>query len=69
MHAAVIERGVKFTGCTVHYVDNVYDNGPILIQRVIDVLPEDDVHSLGARVFEEEKFALPDAITAHYARA
>ena len=69
VHAAVLERGVKFTGCTVHYVDNVYDNGPILVQRVIDVLPEDDVHSLGARVFEEEKVALPAAITAHFERA
>ncbi len=69
VHAAVLERGVKFIGCTVHYVDNVYDNGPILVQRVIDVLPEDDVHSLGARVFEEEKVALPAAITAHFERA
>ena len=68
VHAAVLERGVKFTGCTVHYVDNVYDNGPILVQRVLDVLPEDDVHSLGARVFEEEKVALPAAISAHFAR-
>ena len=66
VHAAVLERGVKYTGCTVHYVDNVYDNGPILIQRVLEVLPEDDVHSLAARVFEEEKVALPDAIAAHF---
>ena len=58
-----------YTGCTVHYVDNVYDNGPILVQRAIEVLPEDDVSSLGARVFEEEKHALPDAINAHFEAA
>jgi phosphoribosylglycinamide formyltransferase-1 len=69
VHAAVLERGVKFTGCTVHYVDNVYDNGPILVQRILEVRAEDDVESLGTRVFEEEKIALPAAITAHFSEA
>ena len=67
VHAAVLERGVKYSGCTVHYVDNVYDNGPILVQRILEILPGDDIHTLGARVFEEEKIALPEAITAHFA--
>ena len=67
VHAAVLKRGVMYTGCTVHYVDNVYDNGPILVQRVLEVCPEDDVHSLGAKVFEEEKLALPAAIALHFA--
>ena len=67
VHAAVLERGVKFTGCTVHYVDNVYDNGPILVQRLVEVRPDDDVDSLAARVFAEEKLALPEAIAAHVA--
>ena len=67
VHAAVLARGVKYTGCTVHYVDNVYDNGPILVQRALEVSPEDDVQSLGARVFEEEKVALPAAIALHFA--
>lgn len=67
VHRAVLERGVQFTGCTVHYVDNVYDNGPILLQRCIEVLPDDDVASLAARVFEEEKLALPQAIAKHRA--
>lgn len=69
VHAAVLERGVQFTGCTVHYVDNEYDHGPILLQRCIAVSPEDDVHSLAARVFEEEKLALPEAIRRHATRA
>ncbi len=68
VHAAVLKRGVKFTGCTVHYVDNVYDNGPILLQRCVEVSPEDDVSSLAARVFEEEKLALPEAIALHAQR-
>ena len=69
VHAAVLEHGVKYSGCTVHYVDNIYDNGTILLQRVIEVSPDDDVHSLGAKIFEEEKIALPAAITAHFEEA
>jgi len=69
VHAAVLERGVQFTGCTVHYVDNVYDNGPILLQRCVEVRADDDVESLAARVFEEEKVALPAAIELHAERA
>jgi len=65
VHRAVLERGVQFTGCTVHYVDNEYDAGPILLQRCIPVLPGDTVESLAARVFEEEKIALPEALRMH----
>jgi len=65
VHRAVLEKGVWFTGCTVHYADNVYDHGPILLQRCIPVLPEDTVESLAARVFEEEKIALPEAVRLH----
>lgn len=68
VHRAVLERGVQFTGCTVHYVDNVYDNGPILLQRCVSVAPEDDVESLASKVFEEEKIALPAAIELHRQR-
>lgn len=68
VHRAVLEKGVQFTGCTVHYADNVYDNGPILLQRCIPVLPEDTVESLAARVFEEEKIALPAAVKLHVER-
>lgn len=68
VHKAVLARGVKFTGCTVHYVDNIYDNGPILLQRCIEVADNDNVDSLAARVFEEEKIALPQAIAMHAQR-
>jgi phosphoribosylglycinamide formyltransferase-1 len=65
VHQAVLERGVQFTGCTVHYVTNEYDAGPILVQRCIEVRREDDAHSLAARVFAEELLALPEAIRLH----
>ena len=62
VHEAVIASGVKITGCTVHLCDDEYDHGPIVIQRTCPVLDEDDVHSLAARVFEEEKVAYPEAV-------
>ena len=67
VHAAVLERGAWFTGCTVHYVTNEYDAGPILLQRCTPVRADDDVASLAARVFEEEKLALPEALRMHLA--
>lgn len=69
VHRAVLERGVEVTGCTVHYVDNEYDNGRVLLQRWIPVPPGVDVPGLAAAVFEEEKRALPAAIKRHFDRA
>lgn len=62
VHQAVLQRGVKITGCTVHFVDNHYDNGPIIVQRSCDVREDDSAESLAARVFEQECQALPEAI-------
>ncbi|MEM1448948.1 MAG: phosphoribosylglycinamide formyltransferase [Planctomycetota bacterium] len=67
VHRAVLERGVQVTGCTVHLVDEVYDNGPILLQRWCAVEPDDTVETLAHRVFEEELVALPDALRRHWA--
>jgi phosphoribosylglycinamide formyltransferase-1 len=63
VHEAVIESGVKFSGCTVHFADDTYDNGPIILQRVVPVLDDDTVETLAARVFKEECRALPEAIS------
>ncbi len=63
VHEAVISKGVKISGCTVHFVDNEYDNGPIIHQRACPVLPGDTPDALAARVFEQECLALPEAIT------
>lgn len=62
VHAAVLAAGVGESGCTVHLVDEQYDHGQVLLQRRVPVLPGDDVHTLAARVFEQEKRALPEAI-------
>jgi formyltetrahydrofolate-dependent phosphoribosylglycinamide formyltransferase len=62
VHQAVIDYGVKVSGCTVHLVDNVYDNGPIILQRTVPVLDDDDADTLAARVFEQECIAYPEAI-------
>ncbi|MEW6072366.1 MAG: phosphoribosylglycinamide formyltransferase [Planctomycetota bacterium] len=69
VHRAVLESGQRTTGCTVHYVDNQYDHGPILLQRTIEVLPDDTAETLAHRVFEEEKIALPAAIALALCRA
>ncbi len=53
VHKAVIASGVRFTGPTVHFVDENYDTGPIVAQRVIPVSPCDDHKHLAARVLKE----------------
>jgi formyltetrahydrofolate-dependent phosphoribosylglycinamide formyltransferase len=62
VHEAVLAYGVKISGCTVHFADNVYDHGPIILQRAVPVLDEDTTETLAARVFAEECQAYPEAI-------
>lgn len=62
VHAAVIAAGESESGCTVHYVNNEYDAGPMILQRRCKVLPGDTPDTLAARVFEQEKIAYPTAI-------
>jgi folate-dependent phosphoribosylglycinamide formyltransferase PurN len=58
----VLDYGAKVSGCTVHFVDNVYDHGPIILQRVVEVRDDDTAETLQKRVFEQECEAYPDAI-------
>jgi phosphoribosylglycinamide formyltransferase 1 len=62
VHESALEAGVKVSGCTVHFADNVYDHGPIVLQRVVLVLDDDTPDTLAARVFEAEREAYPEAI-------
>jgi phosphoribosylglycinamide formyltransferase-1 len=62
VHAAVLAHGCRVSGCTVHFVDERYDNGPIIVQRTCPVLDDDTPDTLAHRVFEEEKIAYPEAI-------
>ena len=67
VHAAVLERGVKVSGCTVHFADQQYDHGPIVLQKSVPVLDNDTVESLGARVFEAECEVCPEAVRLYAA--
>jgi phosphoribosylglycinamide formyltransferase-1 len=62
VHEAVLERGAKVSGCTVHFADNQYDHGPILVQRAVPVLDDDTPDTLAARVFDAECEAYPEAL-------
>jgi formyltetrahydrofolate-dependent phosphoribosylglycinamide formyltransferase len=62
VHEAALAYGVKITGCTVHFCDNQYDHGPIILQRTVPIFDDDTADSLAARVFEQECETYPDAI-------
>jgi phosphoribosylglycinamide formyltransferase 1 len=57
-----LEYGVKVTGCTVHFVDEHLDNGPIILQKTVPVRDGDDVHTLAARILKQEHRAYSEAI-------
>ncbi|MDX6383729.1 MAG: phosphoribosylglycinamide formyltransferase 1 [Blastocatellia bacterium] len=61
-HRQALAKGVETSGCTVHFVDETLDDGPIIAQRVVPVLAEDTVESLSARILEEEHQLYPEAV-------
>jgi phosphoribosylglycinamide formyltransferase-1 len=62
VHEAVLAAGCKISGCTVHFCNNEYDKGPIIVQRACEVKEADTPDTLAARVFEQECIAYPQAI-------
>jgi phosphoribosylglycinamide formyltransferase-1 len=62
VHEAVLAYGAKVSGCTVHFADNQYDHGPIILQRPVSVLDDDTPDTLAARVFAQECEAYPEAL-------
>jgi formyltetrahydrofolate-dependent phosphoribosylglycinamide formyltransferase len=62
VHEAVLESGVKVTGATVHFADDEYDHGPIILQETLRVGEDDTPESLAARVQEVERRLVPQAI-------
>lgn len=62
VHRAVHRRGVKVSGCTVHFANNVYDEGPIVVQKCVALDDDDTPETIAARVFEAECIAFPEAI-------
>lgn len=57
-----LEYGVRYSGCTVHFVDEGIDTGPIIIQKVVPVLQDDTEETLSARILEQEHRAYPEAV-------
>jgi len=64
VHEAVIKSGIKVTGVTVHFVDDRYDTGPIIIQKKVEVFPEDTAEVLAKRVLKLEHKVYPEVIKA-----
>jgi phosphoribosylglycinamide formyltransferase-1 len=62
-----VEHGVRFSGCTVHFVNEECDEGPIIIQAVVPVLPDDTGETLAARILEQEHRIYPRAIQLYAA--
>jgi len=61
-HKQVLEHGVKWTGCTVHFVDETLDGGPIITQRIVPVLDHDTEETLSARILEQEHKLYAEAL-------
>lgn len=61
-HKQALDNGVEFSGCTVHFVDETLDGGPIIAQRVVPVLEGDTVETLSARILEQEHQLYPEAV-------
>ena len=57
-----LEHGVKISGCTVHFVDETLDGGPIILQRSVPVVGDDTVESLSERILEQEHKLYPEAV-------
>lgn len=61
--AQALDYGVKYTGCTVHFVDEGVDTGPIVLQAVVPVLDQDEVHTLSERILAQEHRIFPQAVS------
>jgi phosphoribosylaminoimidazolecarboxamide formyltransferase/IMP cyclohydrolase len=62
VHEAALEAGAKISGCTVHFADDAYDHGPILLQSAVQVLADDTPETLSARVRQQEQWLYPEAV-------
>ncbi len=62
VHRSVKERGCMVSGCTVHFADEVYDNGPIILQKAVYLGYDDTIKDIAGRVFEAECEAFPEAL-------
>jgi phosphoribosylglycinamide formyltransferase-1 len=63
----VLDYGARVSGCTVHFVEEAVDAGPIIIQRSVPVLDDDTPEALAARILKEEHIAYPEAVRLYCA--
>ncbi len=63
VHQAALRAGAKLSGCTVHFADNQYDHGPVILQKTVPVLDADTAEVLSDRVFAAEREAYPEALS------
>ena len=68
VHRAVHKRGVKVSGCSVHFANEVYDEGPIIVQKCVQLADGDSPDDIAAKVFEAECEAFPEAINLVHER-
>lgn len=61
-HAQALAAEVEESGCSVHFVDHGVDTGPVILQKRVPVLPDDDAETLAARILEQEHLAYPEAV-------
>lgn len=62
VHRAVKERGCMVSGCTVHFADELYDNGPIILQKAVELDYDDSIKDIASKVFAAECEAFPEAL-------
>jgi phosphoribosylglycinamide formyltransferase 1 len=62
VHRAAKKRGVKISGCTVHFANEIYDDGPIIVQKTVPIIDSDTPDDIAVKVFEKECEAFPEAI-------
>ena len=61
-HRQALDHGVKWSGCTVHFVDDTLDGGPIVAQRIVPILNDDTEETLSARILKQEHELYPEAV-------
>jgi phosphoribosylglycinamide formyltransferase-1 len=62
VHQAALDCGVKVSGCSVHFVDESIDGGPIIVQKAVKIEEDDSAETLAERILKEEHILLPKAI-------
>lgn len=66
VHQEVLDKGVKVTGCTLHFITNKADEGPIIMQKIVEIAPDETVNTLKDKVQEKEGEVIVEAVKLYY---